>query len=188
MGFPTRDDDEDVVEEVDEDINLADIREKIHQEFEHNMKTPRDGQMKHAWKQSPENTSQPNTTQSSSSSGSVAGKGVHLDDSFEEEDTEEEHWRPNRARAKAKAATATATTAGTFSTNTSKPTATATDSAATSTPPRKPTLKSVDIWHELFDDAGNAYYYNEATGDSKWEAPEWVEEVDPNSGARYDVF
>ena len=35
---------------------------------------------------------------------------------------------------------------------------------------------------------GNIYYYNNKTGESQWEAPEWVEEMDTASGARYEVL
>lgn len=44
--------------------------------------------------------------------------------------------------------------------------------------------KDVPVWMELFDVGGHAYYFNEATGESKWEPPEWVEEQDPASGAK----
>jgi hypothetical protein len=40
----------------------------------------------------------------------------------------------------------------------------------------------VDVWYELNK---ASYYYNAATGESQWESPEWVEETDPASGARY---
>jgi hypothetical protein len=42
-------------------------------------------------------------------------------------------------------------------------------------------------WHELFDDGGNRYFFNEETTESQWEAPEWVEEIDPDSGASYYI-
>ena len=42
---------------------------------------------------------------------------------------------------------------------------------------------SVEEWMELYDDSGNLYYYNEATGASSWTPPDWVEEIDPSSGA-----
>jgi hypothetical protein len=44
----------------------------------------------------------------------------------------------------------------------------------------------VDVWYEQWDELNKAsYYYNAATGESQWESPEWVEETDPASGARY---
>jgi hypothetical protein len=44
----------------------------------------------------------------------------------------------------------------------------------------------VDVWYEQWDELNRAsYYYNAATGESQWESPEWVEETDPASGARY---
>ena len=44
-----------------------------------------------------------------------------------------------------------------------------------------------DVWVEHTDENGYNYYVNESTGESKWEAPEWVEETDPSSGAKYYV-
>jgi curved DNA-binding protein CbpA len=44
--------------------------------------------------------------------------------------------------------------------------------------------KDVPVWMELVDVSGHAYYFNEATGESQWEPPEWVEERDPASGAK----
>ncbi|CAE7604309.1 unnamed protein product, partial [Symbiodinium microadriaticum] len=41
----------------------------------------------------------------------------------------------------------------------------------------------VDVWYEQHDDNGYAYFYNATTGESQWEAPEWVEEKDDESGA-----
>eukprot|EP00602_Paraphysomonas_sp_CaronLab_P005155 CAMPEP_0185035766 /NCGR_PEP_ID=MMETSP1103-20130426/27728_1 /TAXON_ID=36769 /ORGANISM="Paraphysomonas bandaiensis, Strain Caron Lab Isolate" /LENGTH=805 /DNA_ID=CAMNT_0027573011 /DNA_START=118 /DNA_END=2532 /DNA_ORIENTATION=- len=46
---------------------------------------------------------------------------------------------------------------------------------------------SVDVWYEQLDESGYPYYYNSTTGESRWEAPEWVEEFDLISGARYFV-
>ena len=43
-----------------------------------------------------------------------------------------------------------------------------------------------EVWYECWDESGHMYYYNESTGESKWEAPEWVEEVDSASGAKCD--
>jgi hypothetical protein len=34
----------------------------------------------------------------------------------------------------------------------------------------------------LFDESGNAYYFCEETGESSWEAPLWIEEMDEVSG------
>jgi len=45
----------------------------------------------------------------------------------------------------------------------------------------------VDVWYEQQDDQGNPYFYNSRTGESRWESPEWVEEMDKASGARYFV-
>jgi curved DNA-binding protein CbpA len=45
--------------------------------------------------------------------------------------------------------------------------------------------RGVDIWVQKYDETtGHFYYYNASTGQSEWEAPEWVEEKDPASGAR----
>jgi hypothetical protein len=41
-----------------------------------------------------------------------------------------------------------------------------------------------DTWYQHFDINGLPYYVNPVYGVSSWEAPEWVEEVDNNSGAR----
>jgi DNA-directed RNA polymerase specialized sigma24 family protein len=47
---------------------------------------------------------------------------------------------------------------------------------------------SVAVWQELFDEVhGHPYYYCAQTGESRWEAPEWVEETDVTSGANYYV-
>eukprot|EP00602_Paraphysomonas_sp_CaronLab_P013084 CAMPEP_0185040562 /NCGR_PEP_ID=MMETSP1103-20130426/38782_1 /TAXON_ID=36769 /ORGANISM="Paraphysomonas bandaiensis, Strain Caron Lab Isolate" /LENGTH=806 /DNA_ID=CAMNT_0027579923 /DNA_START=84 /DNA_END=2501 /DNA_ORIENTATION=+ len=43
------------------------------------------------------------------------------------------------------------------------------------------------VWYEQQDENGSVYYYNASTGESQWEAPEWVEETDATSGARYFV-
>lgn len=48
----------------------------------------------------------------------------------------------------------------------------------------KPNQSAADLWHQMLDENGYPYYYNESTGESSWEAPEWVEEVDNQSGAR----
>ena len=45
--------------------------------------------------------------------------------------------------------------------------------------------ESVPQWMECYDEQGNIYYYNEKTRESSWDAPEWIEEVDPSSGAKY---
>lgn len=42
-----------------------------------------------------------------------------------------------------------------------------------------------DVWYEQQDPAsGGVYYYNSTTGESTWEAPEWVVEYDEYSGIR----
>jgi curved DNA-binding protein CbpA len=43
----------------------------------------------------------------------------------------------------------------------------------------------VPQWMECYDDQGNIYYYNDRTKESSWDAPEWIEEVDPATGAKY---
>lgn len=44
------------------------------------------------------------------------------------------------------------------------------------------------VWYEQYDEStGNPYYYNSVTGESTWEAPEWVVEYDDYSGIRYFV-
>jgi hypothetical protein len=41
------------------------------------------------------------------------------------------------------------------------------------------------VWYEQVDEAsGGVYFYNGATGESSWEAPEWVVEYDGCSGIR----
>mmetsp|Transcript_63146 Transcript_63146/g.124343 ORF Transcript_63146/g.124343 Transcript_63146/m.124343 type:complete len:1156 (+) Transcript_63146:60-3527(+) len=47
--------------------------------------------------------------------------------------------------------------------------------------------KNVPVWMELFDEGGHAYYFNEDSGESRWEPPNWVEEKDPTSGEKYYV-
>lgn len=44
---------------------------------------------------------------------------------------------------------------------------------------------NIDIWYEQVDEGGYVFYYNASTGESRWEPPEWVEELDETSGARY---
>lgn len=39
-----------------------------------------------------------------------------------------------------------------------------------------------DVWFEEFDEHLNPYYVNQRTGESKWEPPEWVAEIDEASG------
>jgi hypothetical protein len=39
-------------------------------------------------------------------------------------------------------------------------------------------------WQEQFDGQGNSYFVNSETGESRWEAPEWIEEFDEKTGAR----
>ena len=43
------------------------------------------------------------------------------------------------------------------------------------------------MWTELKDSKGNIYYFNESTGESKWDAPQWIEEKDPSTGSNYYV-
>ena len=45
----------------------------------------------------------------------------------------------------------------------------------------------VEQWVENTDSEGNHYYVNETTGESRWEAPEWVEELDKATGCKYYV-
>ena len=46
-------------------------------------------------------------------------------------------------------------------------------------------VNNIDTWQEMFDDEGGyAYFYNSSTGETSWEAPEWVEETDPESGSK----
>jgi hypothetical protein len=43
----------------------------------------------------------------------------------------------------------------------------------------------IPVWYEILDESsGYCYYYNEKTGESEWEPPEWIEEVDFVSGSR----
>lgn len=42
----------------------------------------------------------------------------------------------------------------------------------------------VDLWYQDYDESGNVYFYNSTSGESVWEAPEWVEEYDDSSGVR----
>ena len=43
------------------------------------------------------------------------------------------------------------------------------------------------MWNMYYDDHGNPYYVSSKTGESKWEAPDWVEEFDQTTGASYFV-
>ncbi|KAJ1414901.1 hypothetical protein B484DRAFT_454722, partial [Ochromonadaceae sp. CCMP2298] len=56
-------------------------------------------------------------------------------------------------------------------------------SGAKHAPSKKAAAREVQVWMELFDPEGHAYYFHEASGESKWEPPEWVEESDA-SGAK----
>lgn len=42
-----------------------------------------------------------------------------------------------------------------------------------------------EVIYELRDDDNRLYYFNPFTGVSMWEPPEWVDEIDPTSGAVY---
>lgn len=44
-----------------------------------------------------------------------------------------------------------------------------------------------DEWTEYADENGHPYFVNNRTGESQWEPPEWVEETDETSGAKYYV-
>lgn len=44
-----------------------------------------------------------------------------------------------------------------------------------------------DVWNEYADENGHPYFVNSRTGESQWEPPEWVEETDETSGAKYYV-
>ena len=50
---------------------------------------------------------------------------------------------------------------------------------------RDGSTEAIPLWYEQRDENGYTYYYNEESGESEWFAPEWVEEIDENSGARY---
>ena len=44
---------------------------------------------------------------------------------------------------------------------------------------------NIETYYQLIDEStGYFYYYNEQTGESNWEPPEWIEEFDPISGSR----
>lgn len=46
----------------------------------------------------------------------------------------------------------------------------------------------IDEWYERYDDEGGyMYYWNARTGESSWECPEWVEEIDPTTHASYYI-
>lgn len=129
--------------------------------------------------------------------------------SHEETSSENEEWRPNKAREKAKEKhkhrdTKKESPAGKQyikKTNGQEEHAggqkdarcdnvdkSKRDSKRDSKSKRQSWNRKVDVWQQLFDEAGHAYYYNAETQESKWEAPEWVEEVDAESGARYPVL
>ena len=44
-----------------------------------------------------------------------------------------------------------------------------------------------EVWVEHADEYGNTYYVHEQTGESRWEPPEWVQELDPATGIHYYV-
>jgi len=43
------------------------------------------------------------------------------------------------------------------------------------------------VWVEHTDEHGNNYYVNEQSGESSWDPPEWVQELDPTTGINYYV-
>lgn len=46
-------------------------------------------------------------------------------------------------------------------------------------------MDKIETYYQLLDEnTGCFYYYNEETGESNWEPPEWIEEFDPISGSR----
>jgi hypothetical protein len=53
--------------------------------------------------------------------------------------------------------------------------------------PRRKDVTSIEEWIECFDEQGNVYYFNEKTSESRWEPPEWFEDSDPTTGAKYYV-
>ncbi len=89
----------------------------------------------------------------------------------------------SKASAAAKAKVYTAATGGTKTSATGAAKANTEKPKPPSTKP--PPTSSVPIWHECRDDSGNLYFFNEVTQESSWESPEWVEEVDPESGVSY---
>jgi len=44
-----------------------------------------------------------------------------------------------------------------------------------------------EVWVEHTDEQGNNYYVNEQSGESSWDPPEWVQELDPTTGINYYV-
>jgi len=44
-----------------------------------------------------------------------------------------------------------------------------------------------EVWVEHTDEHGNNYYVNEQSGESSWNPPEWVQELDPTTGINYYV-
>jgi len=48
-------------------------------------------------------------------------------------------------------------------------------------------LASGGLWHAREDASGRAYYWNDATHATMWEAPAWVEELDEDTGCAYYV-
>ena len=59
------------------------------------------------------------------------------------------------------------------------------DKPSLSRKPSASTDRGIDEWHERFDEEGGySYFYNIYTGESSWEAPEWVEETDQASGSK----
>merc|ERR1712100_723120 len=53
---------------------------------------------------------------------------------------------------------------------------------------RVPAMAPLVTWQELVDpDTNHTYFINTASGESQWEPPLWVDEVDATSGAVYYV-
>lgn len=201
---------DEVAEEIDDENNLySQTAQSREVDIDGAPKTP----VKHAWKQrSPDNTARTTNSNGSSSkdkasSGGAAGAGKAASQStgsktsnatnaqhnanpkisaaeaaryarqqqLQEEESglssEDEAWRPNKARQKAHA----------------KKSVHSSHSSHHNSASKRDSKRKVAVWQQLYDENGNAYYYDPESGESKWEAPEWVEEVDTESGASYYV-